>query len=453
METSKASRRDIRMEKQRFWKLSGVCLTVSICFLSMMFLLLTYTSNLLAGQIVEGERKVLEKILANAGLAMDQVRILYEKEDWEFVEPTEEDLNKGFVDEGYLAIKEIRRSKPRNLISCRNTVHIDHNGRIVAIAFYNTRLVDLSLFKPLERLTSLYLNKNPLDSLKSMPNLLSLRELKVYYCQLIEMKGLPNTPNLEVLDLTDNSIARITDLAKLSRLKYLILNRNAISKIEGLENLKQLELLQLNAGKHLITKLENLDNLLKLKKLEVIGQPISEIEGLDKLTHLKTLVLTGTNIDRLCNMKSLVNLEWIGVSGTNISNLKGVDQLANLKHLGVGELPIKSLSTGLESLNLLEEIYAVDSKLETLKDIPSLPKLKELNLGRTKITSLEGLDRLPNLEFVDLIGAPVYDLTHYEKLHDMTLWLSGIKDTEENRKAVKVMLKNKVELKFHYLKK
>ncbi len=396
-----------------------------------------------AGTIVLKEQQALERILINAGLKPKKVRIFYEHEDWEYIDRIE----------GYLAVKQ--KDWAKKIIHGKNFFYVNKNGHIISISLNSCSFNDIQLFSPLKKIKAIALLNNPIDSLEKMPHLPELEELVIFSCVIEKIEGLKNTPNLKILDLHNNRIEKIENLDDLSELKILDLSYNKINKLEGLKNGDLLRLkirTMFNSKQECISVIEGLDDLTRLKELDLINQPIKKIEGLDKLINLETLVLAATDIKKIENLEKLRKLKKLSIGGTRVDSLKGIDRLTELRFLGISNLPIARFPEGLGNLQQLEELEAVEIQINTLKDIPPLRNLKQLNLDNSPISSLQGLDRLPSLEFVDLSGTKVTRLTHYENLRNMTLWLSAIERTPANEKAIKVMLKNKVRLRYRFIR-
>ncbi|KAI4885617.1 hypothetical protein NFI96_019058, partial [Prochilodus magdalenae] len=147
------------------------------------------------------------------------------------------------------------------------------------------RMVGLSLFPRLSRLTVVGQSITQIQSLDNCP---SLKELWVVECQLKEVSGLENCLQLQRLFLYDNRISKISGLEPLINLQVLWLNSNSISEIEGLDTLENLK--ELNLADNLIQNIAH--SLHKNKNLQILnlsGNNISSFKELTKLTCLSKL--------------------------------------------------------------------------------------------------------------------------------------------------------------------
>uniref|UniRef100_A0A8B9JS32 Leucine-rich repeat-containing protein 9-like n=1 Tax=Astyanax mexicanus TaxID=7994 RepID=A0A8B9JS32_ASTMX len=147
------------------------------------------------------------------------------------------------------------------------------------------RMVGLSLFPRLTRLTLVGQSITQIQGLENCP---SLRELWVVECQIEEISGLEKCLQLLKLFLYDNNISKISSLELLTNLQVLWLNNNIISEIEGLSMLGNLR--ELNLADNLIESIGNsLDQNTNLQKLNLSGNKISSFKELTHLTRLSKL--------------------------------------------------------------------------------------------------------------------------------------------------------------------
>ena len=79
----------------------------------------------------------------------------------------------------------------------------------------------------LEKVTSLFLDKEKLTDLKGLPKLSQLTLLRLDGNQLTDVKDLPKLPQLKDLDLNSNKLTEVKGLEKLTQLTKLSLEYNS----------------------------------------------------------------------------------------------------------------------------------------------------------------------------------------------------------------------------------
>ncbi len=298
---------------------------------------------------------------------------------------------------------------------------------------------DISEIIGLEFLTDLRvlkLNNNKIKEIKGLETLINLEELYLAENQISEIKGLKNLKSLEVLHLYDNEITQIKCLENLLNLRelwlgdFLSTQGNRIVEIKGLKNNRNLEVLRLNNNK--IEEIKGLNNLRDLYILDLSGNNINEIKGLDKLRNLNELLLSGfngNNINEIKNLEKLKKLNYLNLSDNNIKVVKGIENLSSLEAVLLGGNQIKRVG-GFRYEKLPQKIkdYLDDPEIdEEGRDIIEFCQINRnwdhdegyiiykeqkyfvsegvLNLhglGIHSIDELKGLDKLTNLEVLDL---------------------------------------------------
>jgi len=151
-----------------------------------------------------------------------------------------------------------------------------------------------------------------------------------------------------------------------------------IKDLSGLENFEELKILNLSGNS--ITQMSNISSLTKLEKLNMTGNQANTniLETIKELATLKELDMTSTkmNGDQLNNFKSLQNINTLILSNNNISNLEPIAILNNITKLDISK----------------------NTSFTAFDQLISHSNLVELNISGTGISTLQGIDRLTNLE-------------------------------------------------------
>jgi hypothetical protein len=119
---------------------------------------------------------------------------------------------------------------------------------------------------------------------------------------------------------------------------------------------------------------EAINNLLELKSLYI--EDISNVDGIEYLAKLTQLIINSHKISYLPDLSQLKSLTYLNISGSY-----GLRTLPNLKNL-----------------KLLESILITVTQINSLEDIPLLEGLTFLSCYDTPIITLNGIEKLPNLE-------------------------------------------------------
>ena len=236
---------------------------------------------------------------------------------------------------------------------------------------------------------------------KRIAELPELEELILSHNKIRNIEYLDSLTKLERLFLNSNHISLITGLDKLTKLKFLSLGNNTIHSIENLESLSQLVSLDLSNNQ--IRQIENLHDLVNLQVLVLVNNEIGKLENLDSLLQLEHLLLGANQIQKIEGLTNLMHLQTLELSGNPLQILENLQSLTNLKRLFLVDCGIKEIriSNGLEQLTTL---FLSNNALtsQSLNYLTSLINLRDLRLGGNKINQIAGIEKLANLQRLEL---------------------------------------------------
>lgn len=312
---------------------------------------------------------------------------------------------------------------------------------------YNN-LEDLSKLRNLKQLR--IVGNGLEDFLKSSLNLSSLESLEICYSQLTDITFLKSVPNLYHLDLSNNEINSINGVQTLNMLKTLNLGNNKIGDAYHISNLVNLTSLDIRNNPiqdtmvlKSLTKLENLaftstsstdygfmENMKNLKHLDAgnyngskqyFGSEGRDISAISNLSELETLSLQGAGIRDASSLSNLKNIVKLNISFNDLyqEDIDIIGTLKNIENLSI-ESTNGSLDIGpLAQLNKIKYINL--SNNYGIKNIESLKTLESLNIlsaSRIGLRSFEGLNKLGNIEYLDISynGLAEIDLSGYASL-------------------------------------
>ncbi|MBP3391296.1 MAG: leucine-rich repeat domain-containing protein [Clostridia bacterium] len=231
--------------------------------------------------------------------------------------------------------------------------------------------------------------------------------------------------------MPDHSVGASTPTPTVSENKEILFKdinfRNAVTEALGKKDFESIlvaDVQQLKSFSARVCGIADIREIIyftNLEELDLKGNRITDLTPLGSLTKLKKLDIsknfTLLSGDRekgldLTPLKSLVLLEELNASGNMITDLSPLTGLACLKVLDVQNNRLKDISPlstciGLESLNVASN-YHINS--ETMNEqgiadvscVANMPNLHTLIAANNVITTLEGVETLTQLEYVDV---------------------------------------------------
>jgi len=183
-------------------------------------------------------------------------------------------------------------------------------------------------------------------------------------------------------------------------------------EIKGIRRLKQIRTLDLRHN--FITDIHGLENCTNLKKLKLKGNPIPEnilnlLGGVNKYGNARK----PQKFVEYCQDRELDELPIVKV---NKQYFDAVNGRLNLRYLGIKNL---SEIKGLERVKDIEFLDLSNNNFTDVKGIEQFAALKELNLQHNQLMDLSGLEKLENLEVLRLFGNEIYEAPEVESLKNL----------------------------------
>jgi Leucine-rich repeat (LRR) protein len=220
---------------------------------------------------------------------------------------------------------------------------------------------------------------------------------------ITDLRGLGRLRNLRRLNLEDNRIGDVSPLAALSKLEYLSLRNNGITSLEDIQfsSLKAIPLDGLSLRHNVVRYPDGSQNRL------------SDISALSSFQSLKFLELRDNHIGDVQPLSSLTNLEVLDISQNPVQDTHGeyLVFLVQLQELNLRETGIKSLQflnrlPNLRYLNLHSNAHII-----SIAPITELHALEELILANVPIgDELRVLSSLSNLHRLNIRNCSIQDL-------------------------------------------
>lgn len=242
-----------------------------------------------------------------------------------------------------------------------------------------------------------------IKSLEGIEYALNIKSLDLAGNEIVDLSPLKACKNLEVLDLGD---------------QYLYENNQYLTDISPLGELINLKKLILKNNK--IVDVTAISKLTKLEELDLYGNKgIKSIDGFENLTKLRKLLLNRTmGITDIAPLKECMDLEELSIQYNKVSSIEALKNHEKLLSLDIsGNKNISDLSPLFNS-NKLRRLLANGNKITSLEGIRNMTDLKELHVSENKISDLNPLEKLLNLDDLDIGNNP--DIESIEVLKKLT---------------------------------
>jgi len=321
-------------------------------------------------------------------------------------------------------------------------------------------LSDISALNQFPNLLGLYLGEcNDLTDYSPLMTLTSLEELSIESSQLKTIEFIRQMPNLTSLSITDSQIESLDALEACPGLTSLTLMDNY--NVEDYRIVGELDqLTELTLGTSWGGDLPSFEKLTQLTYLSL--KYIGDLSPLKDATHVTYLTLedcSGWELDALASMQDLVvlsindfssyvesleplthlsNLAMLDLTGTSVfGNIEEIFSMPLLQlylddcqvGMDFGNIPdndtLQVLS--MDDITILKDPSYNNGDKESLSDhydmFDHFPNLTELYVSSCKLDSIEFVEKLPQLQYLDITNNNVTSLKPLEQLTDFrTVW-------------------------------
>lgn len=237
--------------------------------------------------------------------------------------------------------------------------------------------------------TSLALLRAGLDSLKDLERFLPfVTSLDISHNSIRFLEGIPS--KILQLKAESNNLGDLTVFSGFHDLQRLNISGNEFSSLSALSS--NIHLAHLNASKNVISSIQTISNLENLVTLDLSSNNLT-----GDLDFIKF---------------KLPNLQELNLSENKIKLVKGIENLPSLRILNLNENQVQSISCN-ESHLKLKKLLLKLNRIKNL-DVSCYPFLRVLRIDGNMLTSLNGLDKLKNLDEVSCKSQ--YDTQVLEKI-------------------------------------
>ena len=349
----------------------------------------------------------------------------------------------------------IELSELQNL-DCSNTnvediSPIRNLNKINALDISNTLITDISDLRYANNIKTLNAENIRLSDIEIIGLYGQLTNLSVAGTDVSDISMLENCEQLVDLNMSSTKVTSLDSIVLPQSIRFLNLSNTEIDNISNLSNLENLQVLIIDDT--YVTDLSPLAGLSKLTELQCKNTSVSDIMPLKDLQNLVRIYCDNTKIDsekaesfRSENRRTIViyetkvlqdwwnrlHISWkrVFAAQNNTSLDPSPEELHNiicmksltLDHSFLDAMPIERL-TNLEELNL------ESSKIADLTPLHTLHNLRYLNIKNTKVTDLAPLSDLTNLQEINM------ENTNVEKLECLCDLSNLVKINAENTKV------------------
>ena len=280
-------------------------------------------------------------------------------------------------------------------------------------------------------------------------------------CKLKELPaGFENLQNLKTLVLSSSFFGKPTEIKdfssiwKLKNLETLVLHGSNIRSIEKIGNLKNLKFLSLDNT--MLDDYSPISNLRKLETLQLGDIGLNSIEFLREMNSLRNISITTNNLDSIDSIKDNPNLEkictcnnplqfesfplkskklkFVCMTNSGLSNPEFIRDLPLLEEVCGFRLSFNDISNNKN----IQEVCLHDVTNSQMEQLGKFNKIRKLEI-HGDITHLGTINKLKNLEILDLYTPKLKSLSGLEELTNLQMFYSqgkynSIKELHTHRK-------------------
>ncbi|CAL6097298.1 leucine-rich_repeat domain-containing protein [Hexamita inflata] len=250
----------------------------------------------------------------------------------------------------------------------------------------------------------LKINKCSLQSLKNLCNLVGLRYLDIRDNLVNDVTEIVIHQELTYVDITNNCVILIDPIAALKKLKTLLIGNNKIVNLEPLVHHENFDPAWVAPAQKPIEKEDVAQTLTpgssEQKIAELIKAESKKKEYSDYLQKTITLAapLVKNNVLAISNQTCITSLLF--------SDCLHIDtlQLNNCPNVSFEQLPVK-----------IKHLSITNSRLTRLNGLEKMSQLESIDLSGNNLTKCELLAQLKKLKAINLMNNKIIDLKHIKQ--------------------------------------
>ena len=298
-------------------------------------------------------------------------------------------------------------------------------NKIYSLDISSTNVTDISDLRYTNEIRVLKADSLNIKNIDIIGYYQKLTNLSLAGSRVTDIKALSTCDALTDLNLSGTSITDLDSVVLPQSIHYLNLSNTEIYDLTPIENLTNLKLLIIDNT--LVSNLEPVAKLKKLNELQCRKTGVDDIMPLKDMPNLVRIYCDNTNINsekadafQAVNHKAMVIYEtkalqewWDGLqfywksAFAKQINCEGVNPTPEQLHaiISMKSLTLDPLfqdAIPVERLTNLERLDMENTKIEDLTPLHGLHNLKYLNIKNTKITDLTPIESLTNLVEINI---------------------------------------------------
>ena len=309
-------------------------------------------------------------------------------------------------------------------LDCSNTMVEDISpirnlNKISSLDISSTQITDISDLRYANNIKVLRADSLRLDNIEIIGLYSQLTNLSIAATNVSDISMLESCEQLVDLDISDTKVTTLDSVALPQSIRFLDLSNTEIEDLTPISNLENLQVLIIDNTP--VTDLNPLANLNKLNELQCRNTNVSDIMPLKDLPHLVRIYCDNTQIDSdKADAFKNVNRRVIVIYET-----KALQDWWNRLHISWKKVFSEQNNTDIDpSPEELHNIICMKSLTLDKNFLDALPierltNLEELNLENTKIEDLTPLHTLHNLRYLNIKNTKVSDLTPLNDLSSL----------------------------------
>ena len=341
-------------------------------------------------------------------------------------------------------------------LDCSNTnvddiSPIRNLNKINTLAISNTQISNISDLRYTNNIKTLTAENLHIDNIEIIGLYGQLTNLSIKGTDVSDISALENCEQLVNLDISGTKVTTLDSIMLPQSIRFLDISDTEISDITPLATLENLQVLIIDNTQ--VTDISPLSNSSKLNELQCSNTAVGDIMPLKDLQHLVRIYCDNTQIDsekadnfRNENSRVIVIYETKALQDWwNRLHISWKRAFAEQNNTDLDPSPeelhniicMKSLTLDqhfldaqpIERLSNLEELNLENSKIADLTPLHTLHNLRYLNIKNTKVTDLTPLEDLSSLQEINM------ENTNVSKLEPLCNLSNLVKISAENTKV------------------
>ena len=324
-------------------------------------------------------------------------------------------------------------------------------NKISTLDISSTKITDISDLRYANNIKILRADSISLDNIDIIGLYGQLTNLSIAVTDVNDISMLENCEQLVDLDISGTKVTDLDSIELPQSIRFLDLSNTEIADLSPIGNLENLQVLIIDNTP--VTDLSPLANLVKLNELQCRNTSIGDIMPLKDLQHLVRIYCDNTQIDsekaeafRNENRRTIVIYETKALQDWwNRLHISWKKAFAEQNNTDIDPSPeelhniicMKSLTLDknfldalpIERLTNLEELNLENTKIEDLTPLHTLHNLRYLNIKNTKVSDLTPIDDLSSLQEINM------ENTNISKLEPLCNLSNLVKIYAENSKV------------------